>query len=101
MSKLLEPLKNQDDVSGYFVECPGCKISHVIYTNNAKGPSWTFNGDFQKPTFSPSLVVRYSWGDEKKQNVCHSFIRDGRWEFLSDCTHSLAGQTVEMIDIKG
>lgn len=30
--------------------------------------------------------------------VCHSFVRDGKIEFLSDCTHRLAGQTVEMED---
>ena len=29
---------------------------------------------------------------------CHSFVREGRIEFLSDCTHALAGQTVELPD---
>lgn len=28
--------------------------------------------------------------------VCHSFVTDGRIQFLSDCTHSLAGQTVDL-----
>lgn len=28
---------------------------------------------------------------------CHSFLRDGRWEFLSDSAHHLAGQTVDMV----
>lgn len=28
--------------------------------------------------------------------VCHSFIRDGQIQFLSDCTHALAGQTVPL-----
>jgi hypothetical protein len=32
--------------------------------------------------------------------LCHSFVRDGRIEFLSDCTHSLAGQTVELPEIE-
>jgi len=31
-----------------------------------------------------------AWGN------CHSFIRAGRWEFLSDCAHELAGQTVPL-----
>lgn len=30
---------------------------------------------------------------------CHSFIRDGQWQFLSDCAHSLAGQTVPMVPV--
>ena len=30
--------------------------------------------------------------------VCHSFIRDGRIQFLGDCTHHLAGQTVDLPD---
>lgn len=27
---------------------------------------------------------------------CHSFVRDGKIEFLSDSTHKLAGQTVDL-----
>jgi len=30
---------------------------------------------------------------------CHSFVRDGRIEFLSDCTHALKGQTVDLPDL--
>ena len=29
---------------------------------------------------------------------CHSFVRSGRIEFLSDSTHALAGQTVDLPD---
>jgi hypothetical protein len=28
--------------------------------------------------------------------VCHSFVTDGRIQFLNDCTHPLAGQTVDI-----
>ena len=31
--------------------------------------------------------------------VCHSFIRDGQWQFLADSTHALADQTVPMLPI--
>lgn len=40
-------------------------------------------------------------GDEPKEwadNVCHSFVRAGKIEFLGDCTHALAGQTVALPD---
>lgn len=29
---------------------------------------------------------------------CHMYIREGKIQFLSDCSHALAGQTVEMPD---
>jgi hypothetical protein len=38
-------------------------------------------------------VVDPAWGN------CHSFIRDGHWEFLGDCAHQLAGQTVPMVPL--
>jgi len=31
-------------------------------------------------------------------SVCHSFVTDGRIQFLTDCTHALAGQTVDIPD---
>ena len=33
-------------------------------------------------------------------SVCHSFITDGRIQFLGDCTHELKGQTVELPEVK-
>lgn len=84
----------------YIVECPGCKMEHVIATGEGPGPRWTFNGNMEKPTFSPSLLVTYTWGPEHKSIVCHSFIVDGVWQFLTDCTHELAGQHVPMIDVE-
>ena len=100
---------------GYFIYCPGCKGMHAIHV---EGPVvWAFNGDIEKPTFSPSLLLRSGhhihnhtgecWCTyEKRFNkkspfncvVCHSFITDGKIQFLSDCTHELAGQTVDLPD---
>lgn len=96
--------------------CPGCGESHEV--SDAPG-RWTFNGDFDKPTFSPSLlrttghfVSTHKPGEDNCWCTydaehpdqpsgfacarCHSFVRDGRIQFLSDCTHSLAGQTVDL-----
>jgi len=92
--------------SNYLINCPGCKQTHTV------GPSWQFNGDLENPTFSPSVLVKsghyashHKPGDDCwcthnertgrstfKCTVCHSFIRDGQWQFLSDCTHELAGK---------
>lgn len=30
---------------------------------------------------------------------CHSFLRDGVWDFLGDCAHALAGQKVPMVPV--
>ena len=68
--------------------CPGCKYDHSFDSR------WSFNGDFEKPTFAPSLLVN---GFDPKIR-CHSFVCDGKIQFLSDCFHELAGQTVELPD---
>jgi hypothetical protein len=38
-------------------------------------------------------AVEPAWGN------CHSFLRNGRWEFLGDSQHALAGQTVDMVPL--
>jgi hypothetical protein len=77
-------------------ECPGCKFGHAVHTEkpNESGAKWTWNGSWDAPTFSPSVFSNpQSLGEYPK---CHSFIRDGKIQFLSDSTHALAGQTVEL-----
>ncbi|MFZ3182555.1 MAG: DUF6527 family protein [Pseudomonas sp.] len=83
---------------GLFFECPGCDMPHRIQHGAGDGPRWVWNGNAEKPTFTPSILVRYPWGPEQAEQVCHSFVTDGRIQFLSDCTHALAGQTVELPD---
>lgn len=76
------------------------------------GPAWGWNGDVARPTFTPSLLVRgVQWAPEYgfhkpthhvepgQPIVCHSSISDGQWQFLGDCTHTLAGQTVPVVPI--
>jgi hypothetical protein len=84
------------------IQCPACKYQHGFIPGR-----WTFNNDFEKPTFSPSMMITVNPKDHKHHNpnaattVCHSVIRDGRIEFLNDCTHHLKGQTVDLPDIEG
>lgn len=78
--------------------CPGCDEPHGCWTgkpNERTGARWTWNGDLIKPTFSPSLLLT-GHSSNSQERVCHSFVRDGRIEFLSDCSHAFAGKTVEM-----
>lgn len=95
----------------YYFDCLGCKCSHGIWVNtHPNGSGWKFNGDIGKPTVTPSILVAYPWfkqivngvgvsGTEYK-HVCHTFIKDGKIEYLNDCTHELAGQTIELPEVK-
>lgn len=93
-------------VRAWFV-CPGCGENHAPVIEASSGPVWGFNGDVNRPTFTPSLRVRWPANPEaveefkewRTDRVCHSFITDGRIQFLSDCTHALAGQTVDLPEV--
>lgn len=73
--------------------CPGCGYGHSFRIRSTQGkPVWEWNGSLDKPTFSPSLLVN---GFDPASR-CHSFVRDGKIEFLGDCFHALKGQTVAL-----
>lgn len=81
------------------IDCPGCGALHCFSIDkpNGMGSQWSWNGDIEKPTFSPSILVRCDYTTVGKlDDICHSFVSDGKMQFLADCTHSLAGQTVEL-----
>ena len=98
-------LKHNDAKIGdptYSFYCPGCKCDHGIWTrmDGWNGATWEFNGDLDKPTISPSILVSYTYGEDHKKIVCHSFVKDGFIQYLSDCTHELAGKTIELENIE-
>ena len=91
--------------------CPGCDGAHRIQYGDGAGERWSWNGNVNKPTFAPSVLVRYDhWvppagpglptpeSQTLVREICHSFVTDGRIQFLGDCTHALAGQTVDIPD---
>ncbi len=108
----------QDDLL-YFI-CPGCNHRHYIYVGDDETtrPRWNFNGNLYKPTATPSILYtrhiwtppvtpknleeykKNPWPQKKKEHICHSYITDGMIQFLNDCTHDLAGKTVELPDIQ-
>lgn len=59
---------------------------------------WTWNERLDLPTLSPSLLTRTEGGPDGKQQVCHSYVTDGKIRFLPDSTHALAGKTVSLDD---
>lgn len=102
--------------------CPGCGEEHQVWVNgtrNNNSASWGFNGSFERPTFTPSILITSGhyvpgygkdrcWCTYKQEHpnewspscgICHSFVTDGKIQFLGDCTHHLAGQTVELPEV--
>lgn len=93
-----------------WIYCLGCKGYHRLRIRMPKYPTqqeindqknnvhglWTYSGTARKPTFRASLLV-----NGKGEGIrCHSFITDGMIQYLDDCQHELAGQTIELPEIK-
>lgn len=77
----------------YAFHCPGCECGHRIPVS---GPhAWQWNGSEERPTFMPSILVNQGSANPT-QPVCHSWVKDGKIMFLTDSTHKLSGQTVDI-----
>lgn len=97
----LEPIARLRELPGGHLRflCPGCNDWHVVNSG------WTWNGSTEAPTLNPSVLVTYpavpdasdEFAEWRTERHCHSLVRDGQIEFLSDSTHWLAGQTAELL----
>lgn len=101
--------------SGYAFWCNGCNTAHVVTEK------WSV--DEKTMTISPSILVHENWKmpdnwdyatapkdesgnllkqengklfDAIKTPRCHSFVRNGKIQYLGDCTHLMANKTVEI-----
>ena len=80
--------------------CPGCNDAHQLWVVDPDKPApvvavtWQWNGDLDSPTFQPSLLTQAGPGTR-----CHSYIRDGVWEFLGDCEHALVSTHVPCVEL--
>lgn len=86
--------------------CPGCKERHSVYIDEAGHNNnivWSFNGDYEKPTFSPS--VKHSTNvprtiEELTKPVtyvkCHYSITDGMIIYCNDSMHEFAGKSIPL-----
>ena len=80
--------------------------------------AWGWNGDVERPVFTPSVlstgVERMTEQEyqtviaggkvERRPQRCHTFVgcngaQPGEVIFLGDCTHALAGQVHEFLDL--
>lgn len=116
----MSTIKREGDYRLMF-RCPGCMEWHTIQHNAPSKVNWDFNEDYDKPTISPSILVTGNELTDKGRSelalwqsagypktdssfetapiVCHSYITDGKIQFLNDCTHELSGQTVDLPEI--
>lgn len=82
--------------------CPACGYGHTVNVNQPG--SWGWNGSIELPTLTPSILLRTgsavdpNFVDEPsdRPKICHSFVVDGKIQYLSDCDHAFAGQTVDL-----
>lgn len=96
--KLEKVAKKHPNDFDYIYPCPGCGVSHGIRTvKEGVGPVWRLSGGVDNPSVKPSVKVTSR--NAKGPTCCHFFIENGHIRYLNDCTHDLAGQTVEMKDI--
>lgn len=84
--------RDTNEIVAWEFHCHGCKHLHVYYTVPFYDqPVWIYNHNPKSPTFSPSLLNTKPSGER-----CHLFVENGYIKYCGDCTHELAGQTVEM-----
>jgi hypothetical protein len=91
----------------YFHWCPACEEAHPLPDR------WTFNGNLDAPTFSPSFrhtgkqieKINGKWTGEWVRDAagkpldwcCHYILTNGVLNFCGDCTHAMAGKSVPMV----
>lgn len=90
--------------------CPGCHEAHAVSIHPS---GWSWDENPTTPTIAPSIKVsslkllkdeNYRWTggwvrDAQGKTIptlCHSYISEGEIQFLADCTHALANQTVPL-----
>jgi len=105
---MLRSINDHTDIyKGIFLWCPGCeyeredrKVSGLhllpISGDGSKRPTWKWNGKLDTVGLEPSILTRTKRPDEF---ICHSFLRNGVWQFLGDCTHDLKNQFVPMVPL--
>jgi hypothetical protein len=76
----------------YYFNCPGCQEVHCI------DDSWQFNHNYENPTIQPSILVN---GNPQYHCPGHSFVKDGKIQFLSDCEHDLKDTIVDLPEYLG
>lgn len=86
------------DATHVQLEVPGPFQTRLLPVRCPSKPNWNWNGDTERPTLTPSILTTLPLPN--KTIVCHSYVTDGKIQFLGDCTHEFAGQTVDLLDVE-
>lgn len=85
--------KSQNRIIGHIIFCPACDTYHM-FTNDV----WKFNGDLDKPTFKPSMLINKDLSNPNHPR-CHSFVTNGKIKYLGDCSHDMKNTEIELPSI--
>lgn len=117
MNQVSAKLRSRE--GGFIYWCQGCEETHSVRTDGLG--AWGFDGNLAAPTFSPSVLVTSGhyvsthkpgdrcWCTYNAEHPnrpasfqchrCHTFVVAGMVQFLADCSHALAGQTLPLPDL--
>lgn len=73
--------------------CPACQMLHAVTFGQSGG--WEFNENLDFPTIVGSILVHHGGIIPR----CHSNVDQGFIVYSSDCSHGLAGHTLELEDL--
>jgi hypothetical protein len=108
VSEVIKPtdrlwVRRSEHWENYYFYCLGCKELHGFRTKAPPGdgatkiPLWTFDGNVEQPSFTPSLRYLRHKGDYPGcRPHCRTIVTAGKIQFCSDCEHELAGKTLDM-----
>lgn len=73
---IMHPVGPENSVPDEYRILPGICIGGISFTNDpdagpGKRDTWQFDGDFEKPTLSPSILCGCGF---------HGWVRNGKWE---------------------
>ncbi len=106
---------------GWRFWCPACCMPHMFCTvpagalrpNGTRSHVWAFDGNFEQPTFTPSLHYQHhrgNWGDTDLEGNttwipegnaitdCHLVVTKGCIAYMGDCPHEFKGETIDMVE---
>lgn len=111
-------LAHDDD--GHFlgikIRCPACQGAPHIFPINwlpageveseaikamPHTERYEFNKNFLRPTFAQQVKVQLQLEIEGKpvHYLCHAQIANGRILYFKDCTHAMAGQLTDLLEL--
>ena len=73
MAKIVDVNNKDGSFYRHIFYCPGCKCNHGVHNG------WEFNGDYEKPTFTSSVLVNgVSEYIDPSSPRCHLYVTDGK-----------------------